>query len=109
MLFIAYLYTKKHKYGFLGLAPLFFIYAFVLSTMLVKAVELGVLLLKSGLPYSGAGAFMLMSGAALFFVSDASLGIILLGNKKSYPFKCFNNLTYIIGQIALALTILYIK
>lgn len=109
MVGVATVYAKKHNFNFMGLAPLIFIYSCVLSFMLVNAIVLGILLVLSDMPHSGIGASMLISGAALFFASDFSLGIILLGGMKSYPFKCFNNMTYIFGQIALALTILYIK
>lgn len=109
MIGVSTVYAKKHKFNLMGVAPLLFIYGAVLSFMLVNATVLGILILMRGATHAGIGASMLISGAALFFVSDFSLGVIMLGNSKSYPFKCFNNMTYIFGQIALALTILYIK
>lgn len=109
ILAIVMIYAKSKKLDFMGLKPLIFIYVFVLSLMFIKSLYLGILLLKSDLLLSGIGSSMLISGSSLFFVSDFSLGMIYFGGKTSYPAKCFNNMTYIFGQIALSLTILYIK
>jgi uncharacterized membrane protein YhhN len=100
--------VKRLKFSLRGAASLLLLYGLVLSYMLVKSVTFGAALLSSGNAAYSVGAGLLLSGAALYFVSDMSLGMILLGGVKNYPLKCFNNLTYIFGQVCIALTLLYI-
>ena len=101
--------VKRLKFSLRGAASLLLLYGVVLSYMLVKSVTFGFSLLTAGAPGYEIGAGLLLSGAALYFASDMTLGMILLGSVRHYPLKCFNNLTYIIGQVCIALTILYIK
>ncbi len=48
-------------------------------------------------------------GSVFFFLSDASLGIILTGDKVKRPMRIFNIATYFIAQILLASSILFIN
>ncbi len=48
-------------------------------------------------------------GSVFFFLSDASLGIILMGNEVKKGMRYFNIITYFIAQILLALSILFVR
>ena len=87
-----------------------YFYFAIVTFMFVKASALGFYYYKSGAPY-GIVAFVLLSLGSLFFVlSDATLGIISFGGqKKNYPLKIFNILTYFWGQAMLASSILFIE
>lgn len=87
-----------------------YFYFAIVTFMFVKASALGFNYYKSGAPY-GIVAFVLLSLGSLFFVlSDATLGIISFGGqKKNYPLKIFNILTYFWGQAMLASSILFIE
>ncbi len=85
-------------------------YFIIITFMFLKASALGYNYYKSGATY-GIVAFVLLSLGSLFFVlSDATLGIISFGGqKKNYPLKIFNILTYFWGQAMLASSILFIE
>jgi len=100
---------KLNGFSLRGPGGLLVIYGFVLSYMLVKATSLGYRLFVTGTADGEIGSGMLVCGALLYFISDVSLGMILLGNIRKYPLKCFNNLTYIVAQMLIGLSLLYIK
>lgn len=85
-------------------------YFIIITFMFLKASALGYNYYKSGANY-GVVAFVLLSLGSLFFVlSDATLGMISFGGqKKNYPLKIFNILTYFWGQAMLASSILFIE
>ena len=88
------------KYGILA-------YAVILIFMAVKASVLGIRTYLAG--GSIIAALVLTGGSFCFLLSDASLAVILFcGQKKNYPLKIFNIVTYFWGQIMLASSILFI-
>lgn len=48
-------------------------------------------------------------GSVFFFLSDASLGLILTGDEVKRGMRIFNIITYFIAQILLAVTILFVS
>lgn len=88
------------KYGIL-------VYALILITMVLKASILGIRTYLSG--GSIFAAIVLTVGSVFFLLSDGSLAVILFcGQKKNYPLKIFNIVTYFWGQVMLASSILFI-
>ena len=86
------------------------VYFTVITFMFTKASALGFNYWQSGGKY-GIICFIALALGSLFFVlSDASLGVIMFANqRKNYPLKIFNILTYFWGQIMLASSILFIN
>lgn len=86
------------------------IYFIILTFMFTKATALGYQQWQSGAE-GGLLAFVVLTLGSFFFVlSDASLGVIMFGGqKKNYPLKIFNIVTYFWGQIMLASSILFIN
>lgn len=86
------------------------VYLLVINTMLVRATVLGWSYYKTGAEY-GVVPFLLLSvGSVFFLLSDVTLGIISFGGqKKNYPLKIFNILTYFWGQVMLAASVLFIN
>ncbi len=86
------------------------VYFLVITFMFVKASALGYNYWQNGGEH-GIVCFLVLSFGSLFFVlSDATLGIIIFGGqKKNYPLKIFNIITYFWGQIMLASSILFIN
>ena len=84
-----------------------FLYMCVLVTMMVKASALGIRCLLAGTPLCGAAAAVLMVGSLCFVLSDATLGMLNFGPKKTFPLKCFNIGTYYAAQVLLASSILF--
>lgn len=84
------------------------VYGSVLSLMLVKAAFLSAELISDG---TVAGGVLLVSGALLFFLSDASIGVLMLSkkHKTNFPLKIFNIVTYFAGQLMLASTLFVIQ
>ncbi len=86
------------------------VYFVVITFMFAKASALGYNYWQSG-EENGIICFIVLTFGSLFFVlSDATLGIIIFGGqKKNYPLKIFNIITYFWGQIMLASSILFIN
>ncbi len=86
------------------------LYFCILTFMFVKATSLGYHQWQSGAE-GGVLAFVVLTLGSFFFVlSDASLGVIMFADqRKNYPLKIFNILTYFWGQIMLASSILFIN
>ncbi len=86
------------------------VYFVIITFMFTKASALGYHQWQSGAK-GGILPFVVLSLGSLFFVlSDATLGIIIFGGqKKNYPLKIFNIITYFWGQIMLASSILFIN
>jgi len=86
------------------------LYFIILTFMFTKASALGYHQWQSGAE-GGLLAFVVLTLGSFFFVlSDASLGVIMFaGQKKNYPLKIFNIVTYFWGQIMLASSILFIN
>lgn len=86
------------------------VYFVVITFMFTKASALGFNYWQNG-GDKGIICFLVLTLGSLFFVlSDATLGIISFGGqKKNYPLKIFNIITYFWGQIMLASSILFIN
>ncbi len=86
------------------------VYFIAITFMFTKASALGYNYWQNGGKY-GIVCFIVLSLGSMFFVlSDATLGIIIFGGqKKNYPLKIFNIITYFWGQIMLASSILFIN
>ncbi len=86
------------------------LYFIILTFMFTKASALGYHQWQSGAE-GGLLAFVVLTLGSFFFVlSDASLGVIMFaGQKKNYPLKIFNIITYFWGQVMLASSILFIN
>lgn len=85
-------------------------YFVILDIMFVKATALGVNYLISGGEYGVVALLVLSIGSLCFLLSDVVLGVIMFGGqKKNYPIKIFNIVTYFAAQVLLASSILFIK
>ena len=86
------------------------IYVITITIMLIRASALGMCYWTTG-GENGLIAFLLLTlGAVFFLMSDVTLGLIIFGGqKKNYPLKIFNILTYFWGQVMLASSILFIN
>lgn len=85
------------------------LYAAVLCLMLIKALSLALCFYRVGAAAGAYGFAVLAVGSAFFFLSDASIAVIIFGGKnRSYPLKIFNIVTYFWGQVLLASSILFI-
>ncbi len=86
------------------------LYFIILTFMFTKATALGYHQWQSGAE-GGLLAFVVLTLGSFFFVlSDASLGVIMFaGQRKNYPLKIFNIVTYFCGQVMLASSILFIN
>lgn len=86
------------------------VYFVIITFMFVKASALGFNYWQNGGEH-GIICFLVLTLGSLFFVlSDATLGIISFGGqKKNYPLKIFNIVTYFGGQVMLASSILFIN
>ncbi|MCR4614759.1 MAG: lysoplasmalogenase [Clostridiales bacterium] len=88
------------------------IYAVVLSAMFIKAVFLGIGILRvdPAIKNGTAVAVLLICGAALFVISDATLAVITCDEKRNtFKLKVVNIATYFAAQVLLASTILCIE
>jgi len=86
------------------------LYFCILTFMFVKATALGYHQWQSGADGGILPFIVLTLGSFFFVLSDATLGVIMFaGQKKNYPLKIFNIITYFWGQIMLASSILFIN
>lgn len=83
------------------------VYAAVISSMLFSALALAVYFFK----YGKAASIVILCGAVLFVISDATLVVNLFGSEKaknSYPLKVVNLVTYFLGQMLLGSAIMLV-
>lgn len=86
------------------------LYGAILVTMFLKATALGLQVYHSGAENGIFAALTLFFGSLFFLLSDTSLGVILFGGqRKNYPLKIFNIVTYFWGQVLLASSILFVN
>ena len=86
------------------------VYFIILTFMFTKATSLGYHQWQSGAQGGILPFLVLTLGSFCFVLSDASLGVIMFADqRKNYPLKIFNILTYFWGQIMLASSILFIN
>ncbi|NMP38122.1 MAG: hypothetical protein GX051_08420 [Clostridiales bacterium] len=105
---VAYAIIKKMTFGGVLWAAVG-VYAIVLTTMLVKAWTFALRYFSASLENAPAVLVMLCLGSLLFFMSDCTLAIILFGGKRGhYPIKIFNLVTYFLGQMFLAASMIFV-
>lgn len=101
---------KKFHFETPFLKALTFIYGIFLVTMLIKSVTLGITYFNTGLENNILVLIWLMLGGLLFFMSDFSLGVMLLGgHNENRQIKVFNIVTYFGAQMLLASSILFVR
>lgn len=86
-------------------------YATVITTMLCKAVVMGISLINAGAAHAAAAAVLAIAGASLFVMSDFSIAILMFNKKykPNRPLKMFNILTYFAAELALASLLLVVN
>ncbi len=80
------------------------IYAAVITTMLCKAVIMGLTYKNAGGAYGWFAALCAIAGAALFVASDFSIAVLMFNEKykKNYPLKMFNMVTYFLAVLLIS-------
>lgn len=87
-----------------------YLYAFFLITMLIKSCVLGVTYLVFGGENAIFALIWLVLGGIMFFASDFSLGVMLLGgHNENRKLKVFNIVTYFGAQMLFASSTLFIN
>ena len=83
------------------------IYATVITTMLCKAAVLGITAVRTGAAHGAWVLVCALAGALLFVASDFTISILMFNEKqkKNYPLKMFNIITYFAAELLLALLI----
>ncbi len=86
------------------------LYGVFLTTMVVKAALYIYAEWDYGINDTMIPALLTVGiGSVFFFLSDASLGLILTGDEVKKGMRIFNIITYFIAQILLACTILFVR
>lgn len=80
------------------------LYAAVITTMLCKALIMGLTYKNAAGAGGGLAATSAIVGAALFVASDFSIAILMFNEKykKNYPLKMFNMVTYFLAVLLLS-------
>ena len=87
-----------------------YIYSVFLVVMLIKACNFGITYFTSNSENGLYGMLILLVGGILFFISDLTLGIRLLGGGKgNKTIKTVSLYAYFIAQLLLSTSILFIK
>lgn len=86
------------------------LYGIFLTAMVVKACLYMYAEWEYGINDSMVPALLVVGiGSVFFFLSDASLGLILTGDEVKRGMRVFNIITYFIAQILLAVSILFVR
>lgn len=100
----------KFKYANKFMQTALYIYSVFLVIMLVKSCNFGITYFTNGKENGLYGMLILLVGAVLFFISDLTLGIRLLGGGKgNKAIKTVSLYTYFFAQLLLSTSILFIK
>ncbi len=100
----------KFKYTSKFMKVTLHIYSLFLIVMLVKACKFGITYYLSGAENGIIGMLILLVGGILFFISDLTLGIRLLGGGKgNKTIKTVSLYTYFFAQLLLSTSILFIN
>ncbi len=98
----------KYSPSFIKVAVI--VYLLAITSMVARASMLGYSYYKTDAELGIVALLLLSIGSTSFLLSDITLGIIIFGGqKKSYPLKIFNILTYFWGQVMLASSVLFIN
>lgn len=99
----------KFEYKNLFMQIALYIYSMFLIVMLIKSVMFGITYYMSGAENGIIGMLILFIGGILFFVSDLTLGLRLLGSAKgNKKVKTLSLYTYFFAQLLLSTSILFI-
>lgn len=100
----------KFQFNNLFMQVALYIYSMFLLVMLIKSCGFGITYYTSGSENGLLGMIILLVGGVLFFISDLTLGIRLLGvGKGNRTIKTVSLYAYFIAQLLLATSILFIK
>ncbi|MBR5203490.1 MAG: hypothetical protein IKW45_09520 [Clostridia bacterium] len=100
----------KFKYENTFMKVTLHLYSVFLIVMLIKSCKFGVTYFMSGAENGIIGMLILVIGAILFFISDLTLGLRLLGGGKgNKTIKTVSLYAYFFAQLLLATSILFIK
>ena len=100
----------KFQYTNLFMQIALYIYSAFLIVMLIKSCAFGVTYYTAGAENGIIGMIILLVGAILFFISDLTLGIRLLGSGKgNKTIKSVSLYAYFFAQLLLSTSILFIK
>lgn len=100
---------KKFHFETAFLKSVTFLYGIFLVTMLIKSVTLGITYFNAGNANGILVLIWLVLAGLMFFMSDFSLGVMLLGgHNENRRLKVFNIVTYFGAQMLLASSILFI-
>ncbi|SCH65092.1 lysoplasmalogenase [Romboutsia sp. 1001713B170207_170306_H8] len=103
MLFIIIAFLKYRKdFDFQDFFILSCIYAWIISLMFCKCISTCLFLGKSTI------SVILIMGSSLFVISDVILSFIVFGKSHIKYLSIFNLITYYIGQILIASSVLFI-
>ncbi len=99
----------KFEYKNLFMQIALYIYSMFLIVMLIKSVMFGITYYMAGAENGIIGMLILFIGGILFFVSDLTLGLRLLGSAKgNKKVKTLSLYTYFFAQLLLSTSILFI-
>ena len=99
----------KFEYKNLFMQIALYIYSMFLIVMLIKSVMFGITYYMAGAENGIIGMLILVIGGILFFVSDLTLGLRLLGSAKgNKKVKTLSLYTYFFAQLLLSTSILFI-
>lgn len=100
----------KFKYDNAFMKIALHLYGIFLIIMLIKSCKFGIAYFQSGANGGFAAMLLLLAGGVLFFISDLTLGLRLLGSGKgSKKIKQLSLYTYFFAQLSLATSILFIN
>ena len=100
----------KFKFANKFMQVALYIYSVFLIIMLIKACNFGITYYISNSENGLLGMLILLVGGILFFISDLTLGIRLLGGGKgNKTIKTVSLYTYFLAQLLLSTSILFIK
>ncbi len=103
MLFLVITFLRsKNDFDFQGFFILSCMYACIISLMFCKCISTCLFLGKS------ASSIILITGSSLFVISDIILSFIVFGKNHTKYLTIFNLMTYYIGQILIASSVLFL-
>lgn len=99
----------KFEYKNLFMQIALYFYSMFLIVMLIKSCKFGITYFLSGAENGIIGMLILLIGGVLFFISDLTLGLRLLGSAKgNKKVKTLSLYAYFFAQLLLATSILFI-
>ena len=99
----------KFEYKNLFMQIALYFYSMFLIVMLIKSCKFGITYFLSGAENGLIGMLILLIGGVLFFISDLTLGLRLLGSAKgNKKVKALSLYAYFFAQLLLATSILFI-